>query len=102
MGLLSGKKYKGTNKIIVASKLSYKTPETENKEQAIVKQTAEGFAKKSEDHLQRHVTLARCITLLQAAIAIAAISIITRRRFMSYINMATAIIGLYFFIMGMR
>lgn len=78
-----------------------KSPEEVNQEQEAIKKTAEGDEHESEAHLQRHVVLSRCVTLLQVAIAISAISIITRRRFLWYAGMAIAIVGIYFFIMGM-
>ena len=73
----------------------------ENKEQEDVKKLAEDYEKQSEAHLQRHITLARCVTLLQVAIAISAISIITRRRFLWYFSIVIALAGLYYFILGM-
>jgi alpha-galactosidase/6-phospho-beta-glucosidase family protein len=78
-----------------------KTPEVVNKEEESVKSTAEDDEKESKAHLQRHVTLATAVTFLQVAIAVSAISIITRRRFLWYGAMAVAVIGGYFFIMGL-
>jgi len=78
-----------------------KTPDVVNKEEEAVKSTAEDDEKKSAAHLQRHVTLATAVTFLQVAIAISAISIITRRRFLWYGAMAVAVIGIYFFTMGL-
>ena len=78
-----------------------KTPDVVNKEEEAVKSTAEDDEKKSGAHLQRHVTLATAVTFLQVAIAISAISIITRRRFLWYGAMAVAIIGIYFFTIGL-
>ena len=78
-----------------------KPPEVEKQEQEKVKRTAENYEKESEAHLQRHIILARCVTLLQVAIAISAIAIITRRRFLWYIGIAVAVGGLYFFIAGL-
>ena len=72
-----------------------------NKEEEAIKKTAEDDEKLSEAHLQRHVTLASAVTFLQVAIAVSAISIITRRRFLWYGAMAVAVIGVYFFIMGL-
>ena len=87
-------------------KLSLQTPgvtksqETLAQEEDAIKKTAEGNERESEAHLQRHVTLSRCVTLLQVSIAISAISIITRRRFLWYVSIAVAIGGVSFFIMG--
>jgi hypothetical protein len=78
-----------------------KSQETVKQEEEVIKKTAEEDEHESEAHLQRHIILARCVTLLQVAIAISAISIITRRRFLWYAGMAVAVVGIYFFIMGM-
>ena len=78
-----------------------KSPETTAKEQEAVKIMAENDEKESEAHLQRHVTFSRSVTLLQVAVAISAISIITRKRFLWYAGIATAIGGATFFIMGL-
>lgn len=77
-----------------------KSQEQLNKEEEAIKKSAEQDEQSSEVHLQKHLILSRCVTLLQVAIAISAISIITRRRFMWYAGMALAIGGVYFFIMG--
>lgn len=78
-----------------------KTPEQVNQEEEAVKKTAEDDEKLSEEHLRRHVTLASAVTFLQVAIAVSAISIITRRRFLWYASLGVAAIGSYFFIMGL-
>jgi Domain of unknown function (DUF4337) len=78
-----------------------KTPDVINKEEEDVKNNAEKDEKQSDAHLQRHVTLATAVTFLQVAIAVSAISIITRRRFLWYGAMGVAAIGVYFFIMGL-
>ena len=78
-----------------------KAPDVINKEEEAVKNTAEDDEKQSAAHLERHVTLASAVTFLQVAIAVSAISIITRRRFLWYGAIAVAVIGVYFFIMGL-
>ncbi|MDQ6845589.1 MAG: DUF4337 domain-containing protein [Bacteroidota bacterium] len=77
-----------------------KPKEVINNEEEAIKTNAEKDEKLSEEHLQKHSTLARCVTLLQVAIAISAISIITRKKFLWFISIAFAAIGLYFFVMG--
>jgi hypothetical protein len=69
-------------------------------EEDSIKRIAEKDEKLSEAHLQTHVTLASAVTFLQVAIAISAISIITRKRFLWYAGMGIAIIGAYYFFMG--
>ena len=78
-----------------------KSTDEVNKEEESVKSIAEDDEKKSAAHLERHVTLATAVTFLQVAMAVSAISIITRRRFLWYGAMGVAVIGGYFFIMGL-
>ncbi len=87
-------------KLLPASE-NVKSPEATAKEQEAIKIIAENDEKESEAHLQRHVTFSRSVTLLQVAVAISAISIITRKRFLWYAGMAVAIGGATFFIMGL-
>ena len=49
-------------------------------EQAEIKKKAEELQETAKTHLQKHVILARGVTMFQIAIAIAAISILTKRR----------------------
>ncbi len=67
------------------------------KEQAAIKRTAEEEEKTSKAFLEQHVLIARCVTLFQIAIAISAISIITKRRILWYFAIIIAITGLLFF-----
>ena len=55
----------------------------------------------SEHLLQKHVVLARAVTLFQIAIAISAISIVTSKRFLWVIAMITAVAALVFFVSGL-
>ena len=55
----------------------------------------------SEHLLQKHVVLARAVTLFQIAIAISAISIVTSKRFLWVIAVITSAAALVFFITGM-
>ena len=50
----------------------------------------------SEDHLARHVILARGVTMFQIAIAIAAISALTKRRKFWIVSLAFGAVGLFF------
>ncbi len=54
----------------------------------------------SEKHLRNHLVLARGVTLFQVAIAIAAISVLTRRRRFWYLGIAFGTIGLGFLVQG--
>jgi hypothetical protein len=69
-------------------------------EQADIKKEAAGYEDESEVHLVRHAKLARAVTLFQIAIAISAIAILTRKKFLWYSSMALALIGVWFFMLG--
>jgi len=68
------------------------------KEQEAIKKEAEKFQEESNAHLEKHVVLARSVTLFQIAIAISAIAILTKRKPLWYMSMAIALAGIYFFI----
>ena len=74
-----------------------KTAEQVKQEEEAIKKKAEEAEKSSEFHLLKHVRLARSVTLLQVSIAISAISILTRKRFMWVLGMVTALIGVAIF-----
>jgi hypothetical protein len=69
-------------------------------EQEDIKKEATAYQDESEAHLVRHAKLARAVTLFQIAIAIAAIAILTRKKFLWYGSMALALIGVWFFALG--
>jgi hypothetical protein len=69
-------------------------------EQDDIKKEATTYQDESETHLIRHAKLARAVTLFQIAIAIAAIAILTRKKFLWYGSMALALIGVWFFTLG--
>jgi hypothetical protein len=77
-----------------------KTPQQIKEEEDAIKKRAEDAEVASETHLQKHIVLARAVTLLQIAIAISAIAILTRRRFMWWIAMAIALGGAVFLFEG--
>ena len=77
-----------------------KTPAQVKQEEEDIKKKAEDAEKNSEFHLAKHILLARAVTLLQVAIAISAISILTRRRFMWVLAILIALGGLGVFIAG--
>ncbi len=69
-------------------------------EQADIKEKAEAAEKESEEHLQKHIAISRCVTLFQIAIAISAISIVTAKRFLWYIAVVLTISGAVMFAIG--
>ena|SRR5947209_2141701 len=69
-----------------------------NSDQQAIKKEAEDHEKRSDDHLQKHLILARSVTLFQIAIAISAISVLTEKRPLWYLSILLAIVGIAFFI----
>lgn len=95
-----------SNKILVAIGKAPVAEDTEkvkeNKaEQAKIMAEAKDFQKESDAHTAKHSTLAKCVTLFQVAIAIGAISIITKRRALWLASMGFAIVGVVFFVIGL-
>lgn len=70
------------------------------KEKAEIKKQAEENEAVSEAHLAKHVPLARAVTAFQIAIAISAISVLTRRKNLWYAGLALTAIGIFFLIVG--
>lgn len=72
------------------------------KEQDDLRIEAKKAEEESELHLDRHVTLARSVTIFQISIAISAIAMLTRRKFLWYGSVIFSLLGLVLFIIGMR
>jgi aspartyl/asparaginyl-tRNA synthetase len=70
------------------------------KEKEAIKVSAEDGEKKSELHLDIHNILARAVTLFQIAIAMAAIAILTRKKFLWVISILMAAAGIIFLLQG--
>jgi hypothetical protein len=70
------------------------------KEQAEIMQKAKDFQKESDEHVKKHSILARGVTLFQVAIAIGAISIITKRKALWLVSMGFAFVGIFFLLQG--
>ena len=66
-----------------------------------IRREAEEDEASSKIHLQRHVLLARSVTLFQIAIAISAIAILTHKRFLWFAGMVIALVGVGFFVTGL-
>ena len=71
------------------------------KEKEEIKKTAEEDAKSSEEHLSKHVTLSKAVTIFQIAIAISAIAILTKRKPLWYAAILLTLIGSVFLILAM-
>jgi hypothetical protein len=65
--------------------------------EAIAREKAES----ADRHLAIHSTFAKCVTLMQVAIAIAAISVITRKKWLWSGSLALGIVGIVFFVLGL-
>jgi hypothetical protein len=70
------------------------------KEEAEIKAEAERKQAESKAHFHKHEIYARSVTLFQIAIAIAAISALTRRRSFWGVSLLAGVVGLVFFILG--
>ena len=98
--------YAATNKILVANgkepaKADEAKIEKYKEDQAEIKKDADNETKMSEDHLHRHVILARGNTIFQIAIAMAAIGILTRQKLLWYLSMGLACVGMFFLVQGL-
>jgi VIT1/CCC1 family predicted Fe2+/Mn2+ transporter len=67
-------------------------------DQEEIKEKAAELEKSASQHLKRHLVLARGVTLFQVAIAVAAISILTRRRRYFTVSLCFGLCGLAFLI----
>ena len=77
-----------------ASVSKYKTDQEE------IKTKAEEFQKESNYHLGKHSILAKVVTLFQIAIAISAISILTKKKWLWLSSIVLMLVALGFFIEG--
>jgi len=83
---------------VINGKADPSAVEKYKKEQEQIKQDAEKFQEDSHEHLEKHLVLARSVTLFQIAIAISAIAMLTKRKSLWYMSMLIAVAGIYFFI----
>ncbi len=67
------------------------------KEQAEITEKAKEFEHESEHHLKVHEVLARTVTLFQVAIAIAAITVLTRRKKFLFFSLGFSLLAIIFF-----
>jgi len=81
-------------------------PEKENveryrKEKEDIKQKADDLARDSELHMSQHHTYAQAVTLSQIAIAVAAVSVLTKRRPIWYVSIGFGVVGIFFLAKGL-
>jgi hypothetical protein len=106
---------KGVKANVLASKIELltalgKTPDPKDqgkvaeykKEQESIKEEAEEKTRGSEEHLEDHETLARAVTLFQVAIALGAVSALTKRRRYWIVSVIAAVIGAIFLAGGLK
>lgn len=78
-----------------------KADEYKRDKEEIQNQAAE-LEKQAKHHLQTHQVLAKCVTMFQVAIAIGAISVLTRRRTFWFISLGFGAVGLVFAMQSLR
>jgi hypothetical protein len=71
------------------------------KEQDQISEKAKDLEKDSENHLKIHEIMARTVTLLQVAIAISAITVLTRRKKFLFVSFAFTLLAIGFFIQAL-
>jgi len=69
------------------------------KKQEEIRKNAEKLEKESEEHGKIHGIYASAVTLFQIAIAISAITILTKRRVLWYISLVFTFIGIFYLLM---
>ncbi len=62
---------------------------------------AEEFAKRRNEHIEHHEGLAKSVTLMQVCIAVAAVAVLTNRKWFWWISLAFGAVGGYFMVMGL-
>src|SRR6185369_6528700 len=71
------------------------------KDQEKISEDAKKDEEESESHLAHHVILARAVTFFQVAIAVGAISALTRRKAFWFVSMGFGAVGIFFFTTGL-
>jgi len=72
------------------------------KEQEEISTEAHERESASHEHLRHHQILAKAVTMFQIAIAIAAISVLMKRRRFWFLSLAFSALGIVFFVLGIR
>ena len=69
-------------------------------EQKKIEESGHELERSSGEHMRRHGVLARSVTIFQIAIAMAAISVLVRRRSLWVVSMAFGAVGAFFLVQG--
>ena len=85
-----------------ATKADQEKIEQYRKEQEEIKKEADAKMDESKKHSAMHGILARGVTMFQIAIAVGAISVMTKRKFFWAVSLAFGATGIYFLVMGIR
>ena len=78
-----------------------KKAEQYKEDQEKISEDAKKFEEESEEHLKHHETIAHSVTLFQVAIAVGAISALTRRKAFWFVSLGFGVVGLVFFGLGL-
>jgi predicted RND superfamily exporter protein len=73
---------------------------TYEQEKKDIQKTAKELEESSEAHLHHHIVFSFAVTIFQVAIAISAIAILTRRKFMWYLSLLLAAAASVFLVLG--
>jgi len=103
---------KGIKEISVASKcdileaMGKPAPERSDveryrKEKEDIREKAQELTRESEKHMSQHMTYARAVTMSQIAIAVAAISVLSKRPMFWYLSMGFGAAGVFFLARGL-
>lgn len=71
------------------------------KEQEEIKEQAEEKQRESESHLRHHTVLASSLTMFQMAIAVAAISVLTKRKTFWFGSLGFGVVGVVLLLVGL-
>ena len=107
MGFLSGKGYQGDRPGCQAG-LSGKPNEADRaksaqyaREQSEIEKEARAKQAEAKSNFHKHEIFARGVTMFQIAIAVAAISALTKQRRFWFVSMATGLIGCVFLLLAL-
>lgn len=103
---IKGEIYNSAKEMLVAQGLSLPKEKQEKidrykDEQSEIKAKAEELQNEANVNLAKHSKLSLGITLFQIAIAISAIAILTRRRFLWYISLVFSLAGILYLLLGL-
>jgi hypothetical protein len=72
-----------------------------DKDKTAIKMEAEQLEKESKHFFHQHEIMAKAVTFFQVSIAVAAISVLTRRRLFWFVSMGFGAVGIFFLIQGL-